>query len=185
MTEPNDAMKRHNDLADALYRESTPTAPAAPDPTAPAERVLFTHPVEGVLDRRLPEWGDATGANLAAQQALRSTVRGIATRLPGAEALVMKIAEQHLDDALAFHRSDDPEVLALEREDQVKVWNEELREDFRLRYGAKEGEELLERVRKFARAHEPLAKLLREHGLGSRPAIVEGLADFVFSSGYR
>ena len=50
-------------------------------------------------------------------------------------------------------------------------------------YGKADGPKMLARTQKFVRDTPALAKLLREHGLGSNPAIVEKIASFVFSNG--
>jgi hypothetical protein len=66
---------------------------------------------------------------------------------------------------------------------QVQTWNEQNLADLRIRYGAAAGDQLLERTRTWVRREPALAKVLKQHGLGSRPDIVEKLVAHVFSNG--
>jgi hypothetical protein len=135
--------------------------------------------------RRGPELWAAIGADTATQRQMLETFVGIkrSTQLP--EGLLTRIAEAHLDGELAAVRQNDPEAATDALHKQVQTWNAEIRETLRSRYGAKEGEQLLARTAKFVKATPALATLLQQHGLGSRPEIVEGIAAHVFSSGYR
>jgi hypothetical protein len=62
----------------------------------------------------------------------------------------------------------------------VRRWDREVREEFAARYGAKEGEALLQRVKKFVKGRRELASILQHRGIGSRPDVVQLLADHVF-----
>jgi hypothetical protein len=71
------------------------------------------------------------------------------------------------------------------RDQQIVAANAELRQKFQRQYGAKDGEQLLERTARFVRTHPALAKTLQPRGLGSRIDIVELIAAHVFSTGFR
>jgi len=59
------------------------------------------------------------------------------------------------------------------------------RQHLRDTYGAKDGEAMFDRVRRYAVAHLPLHKVLREHGLGSRPELMADIAAHVFRTGWK
>lgn len=95
------------------------------------------------------------------------------------------LAEAFIDGELATARADDPDAHADALDKRIDVWNEGLRQQPRPTCGDKDGEQLLERTKQFARSHLKLAKVVQAHGIGSRPDIVEAIAHYVFSTGWR
>jgi hypothetical protein len=163
---------------------AAPPAPAA-TPTGDAARDFYGDSyIASVVDRRAAELWEVTGATEAQRREIRDTFIEIGeSGLP--EGVVAILAEHYIDRELAAARQEDPDAAADALDKEIDLRNEELRNNLRLRYGAKDGEQLLERAQRFVRAHPKLAKVLQEHGLGSRPDIVEGIVAHVFSTGWR
>jgi len=67
----------------------------------------------------------------------------------------------------------------------IQGWSQETRTRLRESYGQARSEELLARTDKFVKAHSSLQALVRRHGIGSRPDIVEGLVEHVRRVNYR
>jgi hypothetical protein len=181
MGNEKDGLERHEQIAERLYDRNAAT------PLPPPEKGDFYSwtPEGAVLDQRGPELFAEAGIDSAAQRQLRDTHRGIrrATGLP--DGLIGQIVEGHLDNLLAEARvSEDPDGDAIALDRQIAASNAELRQEFAQRYGAKDGEALLERTRRFVRGHPALAKILQQRGLGSRPEIVRGIAAHIFSTGW-
>ena len=104
------------------------------------------------------------------------------------DGVVAQIADAHVDALLAGARvmnDDEADAAAVALERQIQANNVELREQFAKRYGAKDGEQLLERTQRFVRSHPKLAAVLKENGIGSRPEVVSAISEHVFSIGYR
>jgi hypothetical protein len=143
-------------------------------------------PSDSVIERREADLFAVAGLDAGARDQLRQTGRAIQNQTGLPDALVATIIDGHIDNVLADARvSEDPEADGLALERQIAASNAELREKFTLQYGAKDGEALLERSARFIRAHPTLARMLQRRGLGSRPAIVEGVAAHVHSTGWR
>jgi hypothetical protein len=138
--------------------------------------------VTGVFDRREPELSDV-GFSPAERQALRRDLAHVARATD--EGIALQLQEKYLDQELASRRRLDPDEGIEERHEQILKNNEALREKFRLRYGQTEGAARLARTAAFVRKDATLARIFQQHGLGSDPDLVEKLADFVFSSGWR
>ena len=175
-------------VTDVLYdnTERHPLAPANPASPEPAERFYGHSQLAQTIDQRGKELWAETGASLAQQKELRNTFVNIA-RGGVPEAITALVAAYHLDALLADARlNDDPEGDALKLDKQVLAWSAESREFFAARYGSqKDGEAMLGRVQRYVRAHPAFAKIVQQHGIGSRPDVVEAIADFVFSTGWR
>jgi hypothetical protein len=84
----------------------------------------------------------------------------------------------------AARSTDAADVTTQALADQIVKWNTESRAALRATYGAKDGEALLLRVERFVRERPALSKMLGQHGLGSQPDIIAGLAAHVRSTGY-
>jgi hypothetical protein len=144
-------------------------------------------PGVAVIDQRGPELWNATGANTALRQQLRTTFADIG-KIGLPDGVVAQIADAHVDALLAGSRvmnDDETDAAAVALERQIQANNVELREQFAKRYGPKDGEQLLERTQRFVRSHPKLAAILKENGIGSRIDIVEAIAGHVFSNGIR
>src|SRR5207245_1679518 len=126
------------------------------------------------------------GTDTAAQLQLHGTFVEIANDTSLPDGLLAVIADRYIDGLLAAKRvSQDPDADAQAVDQQAADWSAETRAALRATYGAKNGEQLLERAQKFVRAHPALAKVLQQRGLGSRPDVVAGIAAHVHSTGYR
>ena len=177
-----------DDTAEKLFGGSAPSAPApagATDDRDTAHQLFGYSALESAIERRGDELWSVTGVTEAMQRQTRDQFVGIATATSLPEMLVARIAEHYLDGELATFRQDDPEADELALARQVDGWNAELCADLRTRYGAADAEKLLVRAEKFVKAHPALNRILKQHGLGSRPDIVEGIVSHVFSTGYR
>lgn len=141
-------------------------------------------PAASVIENRSSElWKDA-GMDSAAVRQLSETVRALENLVP--ETLAAVIAERHVDGLLAAARvSDDPDADERALDKRIAEWNGQVREQLAATYGAHEAEHLLDRTVRFVRQQPALAKLLQQHGNGSRPEIVLPLAQHVFSTGWR
>ena len=150
---------------------------------------LYTYTVaDAVFLRREPDLKTHTTMTPAQLQQEHANLRALATILPGADYVVNEIAEGRVDGLLADARvksDDELDDEELTQDRQLEAWNIELKEKFAAQYGARDGEALLARTQRFVRLHPRLAALLKQHGLGSRPSIVEGIAAHVFSTGWR
>lgn len=154
---------------------------------APGEFYSHSVPV-ALFDQREPELATVVGMPRAERQQLRSTIASIArdTQLP--DVAVAKVVDALIDTRVAGTRvltDAEAEADEVARLQQIQKNNEELREQFAKHYGAKDGEQLLERTQRFVRSHPKLAAILKENGIGSRPEIVEAIAAHVFSNGIR
>ena len=184
-----------DDTADKLYGDDVPSAtqkPAPPPASAgatddreTAHQLYGYSALESAIDQRGEELWSVTGATEAMQRQTRDQFVGIATATGLPEMLVARIAEHYLDAELATFRQDDPEAAELALARQIDEWNAELRTDLRARYGAVDAEKLLIRAEKFVKSHPALNGILKQHGLGSRPDLVDGIISHVFSTGYR
>lgn len=159
---------------------------AVPLPPPTAKGAMYSwSPGAAVLDRRDAELFSDAGLGTAERQQLRSTFAEIG-KIGLPDSVVAQIAEGHIDALLAATRvKTDAEAEADETVhlQQIQANNAELREQFARKYGARDGEKLLERTQRFVRSHPKLADLLKENGLGSRIEIVEAVAAHVFSNG--
>ena len=157
-----------------------------PPPTAKGAMYSWS-PGTAVLDRRDAELFSDAGLGTAERQQLRSTYAEFG-RIGLPDGVIAQIAEGHVDSLLAATRvkSDaDADADALAADQRITANNAELREKFARQYGAKDGEQLLERTDRFVRSHPKLHAILKEHRLGSQIDIVEALAAHVFSTGWR
>ena len=173
---------------DRLYNGNSAQAPpASGNPAAPdlAGRMYGPAMVTSAIDQRAAELWAKNGTTPAQHRALRDTFVGIAQRTGLPEPLMQHIANGHIDNLLADARVEvDPDAADVALGARIDQVNSELREDFRLRYGATAGDALLERTQRFVRAHPELARILQQRGLGSNREIVEGIASHVFSTGW-
>jgi hypothetical protein len=175
-------------LARLYNGNSVQPAPAAGNPAAPdlADRMYGPSLLTGTIDRRGAELWAKNAMPPAQQRALRDTFVGIAQRTGLPEPVLLHIANGHIDNLLAEMRVEpDPDAAQLALHTRIEALNTELRQDFRLRYGATAAEALLNRTQRFVRAHPDLARILQQRGLGSKREIVEGIAAHVFSSGWQ
>ena len=144
-------------------------------------------PAIEVIDRRDRELFSEAGLDATQRAQLRQTYTEIG-RIGLPDGVVAQIANADMDTRVAATRvkSDaDADAAALAQDQQIQANNAELREKFVAQYGAKDGEQLLERTQRFVRSHPKLAAILKENGIGSRIDIVEGIAAHVFSNGIR
>jgi len=160
----------------------TPPPPADTTPEDTARRFYGDVFVTGEFDRRSGELFDVLGADAAQRAALRQEAIEISHVVP--EAVAVKILNLTVDAELAAARVEDKAAHAAAVAQRIEASNVELRETFRLKYGDRDAEQMLERVRRFARSNAVLSKALQAHGLGSHPEVVLGIADFVHSSGW-
>jgi hypothetical protein len=179
--DPKDPLDAHHQAASKLYDGSN----ATPLPERKGEFYAYDH-AEETVKQRGNELFTQKGMTAAETQQLGETFRGIrkATGLP--DGLVATIADAHVSALLADEGiPDDPDIDLTERAQRVAADTVEARERLVGLYGPKDGPALLKRTEAYVRAHPALAKILREHGLGSRPDIVEGIADHVRITGWR
>jgi hypothetical protein len=101
------------------------------------------------------------------------------------EAVAAKMVNLAIDGELAAARAEDKPAHAAAIAGRTEAANAALRSEFRQKYGDRDGEAMLERTRRFARSSPTLSRVLQTHGIGSNPEVVLGIADFVFSSGWR
>ncbi|MGH2670876.1 MAG: hypothetical protein ACRDH5_17485, partial [bacterium] len=146
-------------------------------------------PAVELINQRGPVLFAHLGLDAAARQQLSETFRSVqkTTGLP--DGLVARIAEGHIDGLLVDGRvkydaaAAEADAQALNR--RIADGQAEIRERLIRMHGVKDGEQLFERTRRFVLSHPKLAAILREDGLGARPDLVEGVAAYVFSSGWR
>lgn len=180
--DPND---RDGDPLDAHLRTAETLYDRAPLRPVPGQFHTYTL-TDGVIQNRGSELWEVTGADTTARQQLVDTFRNMQrdTGLP--DGLVADIADGHITGLLTAERiPDDPEGDETAFAQRIEAGNAEIREQLAVTYGRQGGEEILERTRRFVRAHPRLAALMRDHGLGSRPDLVLGIASHVFSKGWR
>lgn len=156
-------------------------------PPAPANAADFYgySAVANAIDRRGPELWEQSGATAAERQQVRDAFIGIARTTALPEPLVATLAESHINNLLADARPVKNADAAQVLDQQIAGWNTEARAALRDTFGPNDVEQLLDRTRRFVRAHPALAKVLQQRGLGSRPDIVQGIAAHVFSTGWR
>jgi hypothetical protein len=185
------------EFASRFYRGNaatqTPPDTATPADTPPppadttrehAARLLYGDVfLTTAFDQRAPELFDVLGADAAQRAALRQDAIEIGRVVP--EAVAVKIVNLAIDGELAAARAEDKAGHVAAVNQRIEASNVELRSVFRQKYGAADGEAMLERVRRFARSSPVLSRALQSHGIGSNPDVVTGIADFVFSSGWR
>jgi hypothetical protein len=163
--EPKAGLEKHQQTANALYDRNAAT------PLPPPEKGEFHSwtPEGAILQQRGPELFAQTGIDSAAQRRLGYTFRGIRRNTGLPDAVMSQIVDGHLDNLLAEQRvSADPDADAVAHDQKIAAWNAELREEFVQQYGAKDGEAMLERTRRFVRKDPALAKMLQQRGLASR-----------------
>jgi hypothetical protein len=95
------------------------------------------------------------------------------------------IARKFVDGLLAARRTPDPAKHAAETDQASDANNAQIRSTLRLRYGARQAEDLLARSQKFARSHPALSETLKAFGVGSDPEVVLAVADHVRRTNYR
>lgn len=181
-------------MADFTIGPWTPTPPTAAGTRAQtqAERDLFgtlpvvneLHPIETALREPLRERQsdlvDVLGLTQTQQQARHRDYADLIRRT-GLEPLTVGA---RLYDLMTDADLEDARGTAVDAA-QVTAWSEESRRQLRVTYGAKEAEDLLQRVQKFTREHPKLAAIVQRRGIGSRPDVVQLLVDEVRRRGYR
>lgn len=138
------------------------------------------------IDRSGEDLWTTRGEGQAALARTKAPFVDIAKRTQLPEALVTTIAKYHIANQLAEGRFvEDPDAAAVAEHKQTAEWNAESLAALRDTYGPKDGEQMLARVKKFARSHSGLARVLQARGLDSRPDVVKAFAEHVFSTGFR
>jgi hypothetical protein len=165
---------------DTLYDAPKPLPP-------PRNGALTSYTLHGeILKRRGPELSAQLGEDIAAQAGRGSRYDVMGRDLPDNLTAMLMEAEISADLSVAHVKTEaeaEADTTTLMR--QIQANNAELRERFAQQYGARDGEELLARTQRFVRSRPLLAGIMKKNGIGSRPDIVEAVAAFVFSSGWR
>jgi len=165
---------------------STPPddTPPPDDPThARAAELLYGDIfVTSAFDKRAPELFDVLAVGAEQRAALRQQAVEISHVVP--EAVAVKILNLTVDAELAAARAPDKSAHAAAVAQRIETANAALRGEFRNKYGAG-AEDMLERVRRFARSNPTLSRVLQANGVGSNPEVVFDIASHVFSSGWR
>lgn len=119
----------------------------------------------------------------AAEKARHYRTRGMAIAKATNEGLATRVASRLIAAEIAAARH--PEGDVTERDAAERRNAEEALRRLQAAYGDKDAPEMLARTQKFVRSTPALAEAMGSHDLGSDPELVEGLAEFVFSQGYR
>ena len=186
MTQQKSTTSTLYDHADSVSAQRPQPARAlVPKVSESAEAQLYGFSsVASEVESRGGELWAVTGATEAEQRRTRDLFVDIAkSGVP--EGVVLNVARQFIDGELAFARETTDAAAVAEMERRVSGGNERTREALRQQYSERDGEKMLERVQRYVRSRPKLAGVLEQHGLGSRPDIVMGLAAHVFSTGWR
>lgn len=174
-----------DNIARTLYDHPTDTATRSQPKSRDAGARFYGYSsVAQEVDNRGADVWAVTGATQSERRQTREMFLDIA-RSGVPEDIVVGLAREFLNGELATAKqpADDAAVAAMEK--RVADGNAESRAALRAKYGDKDGEQMLDRVRRFVRSKPRLAHVLQQHGLGSRPDIVVGIAEHVFSTGWR
>jgi hypothetical protein len=126
------------------------------------------------------------GLSVADVQAHRDTFHAIGRETGLPDVFLGTLATAIIDRLLASRRvSDDPEADDLAFNKALEANTRESRERLMTAYGTKDAASLIDRAHRFVKANPKLAKLFKDHQLGSRPDIVLPLVDFIRKSGWR
>lgn len=166
-------------LSEALYAD-TPT----PQPIRPGRFHSYAL-LNSTIDSYKPAFWETLQKGPAALEQRKALFADIHERTGLDEVKTMTIANFALADEVAGGRFvENADQAVMEEERQTAAWTSESMADLRATYGPN-AEAMLARVKKFARSHSGLSRILQHRGLGSRPEVVRAIAEHVFSTGYR
>ena len=172
-----DPLDAHNAMAEKLY-DKTPLAPT------PGKFHTWT-PARAAIDGRSEELYTRAGMNSSAVQEQRNTFDAIEKETGLPDVYVASLANATMDAILASTRvSDDPDADDIALIKQIEEGNRDSRERLATLYGKAEAASLGERAHRFVKSKPKLAKIFKDHNLGSRPDIVMPLVDFIRSTGW-
>lgn len=140
--------------------------------------------IKTTLDNNLTRLSDRLGLTLAAQAAERREVGDLAraSGLDGNLGLVELVHTSYTDARLAAAR---PGVDPAAAQAELAATNEATRTALREQYGAKDAEDLLQRVNKFVDQQPKLKAIMRTGNVGSRLDVVTALCEHVRTVNFR
>ena len=151
-----------------------------------AETMYGDSHITHAAETRGVELFETLGTDQAGRDALKRDFAAIQKETGLPDGTVVRLLDLYADGEVAAGRAEDPDARAGELAAEILDNNETLRTELAKRLGGPgEAEQLLARAQRFIARSPKLQKVLEQHGLGSRPEIVEAILNHVQSSGWR
>jgi hypothetical protein len=172
-----DPIDAHNDMAEKFYEKT---------PLSPTPGRFYTYSVAGAaIDGRQQDMHTVAGMSPAAIQEQRDTFAAIEKETGLPDVFVGVLAGATMDAILASTRiPDDADADEIKLIKQIEDGNRESRERLSTLYGNAEAADLTARAHRFVKSNAKLARIFKDHNLGSRPDVVMPLVDFVRRTGW-